>query len=1200
MIAVACAIVADPGNEAIRDRYAMYIQCKYAALLSHTVLPWLLPFTSQDEELCKASTFVLQACIHQDSSNSRIHLATPTQSQRDHHALAQVSRQDQVSASIDRLENLLRPQQMKSITSGAPSSSQSELSSSEVRELLESSGISPQEVLRMLDQEKLPVSDRVSHWLDTANAGELSGSGQAQTTQELTLLEQLQSIVGEREEAVCRGREGGKGDGGGDVQNSKKPTKVHFYHDLPITSKVGPGNEESSGTMNVFGYPVKLTAAQVEQALLHQSIPSTVQVALLPADHDPTQLQLQNLKAAYLAARANTSSAVAVGATGASNSFTNPKVKRKSVQMTKGLEHQEKGKGNTKAKEIAVQGAFKASEEYHQGQSITVGTTTRKGATVMTNMEDAPAIARKVPKSVLGTKTKVEVSCPTILLHCKANNQVKTSQSKERQKTHPPRQGRGSVADSDVEKERTLRKRLEIELQGEKARLMRLQQAYDQLSLAHGSKEEGSKMETSASEEVNEAGCCSKTAEAVAETRKEPVTAAPHGRAATLPARPTVTATQCSPSRDSSRKRAGETNAGRNREQRSTRSKRGRETSMSDRTSIDEELEEPTLTTSLTSKRNTRYAPGSNSIQPTKFSCQPVFSAAPAKVTQAIGNPARRSSQPARQQGNVPSKIPTLEQQCHTLPTEPSYTMVVGTIGRRPKQLAMSTDKEVPVPSTKASHSVRDSGGLNSHDTRCLACRPRLKCPLITSRNFIKLLKVDHYTCSQHRRLVNRLQKSSTLHLTSLVRPTFQRCKATKDGTPKRLTSQRGMVLCSHCDDSQQLHQHKGSTYACQLQQHHPVVTLDTSQSDTDLQDHSAYPFQLNTSTSDPDPQVQEQEQSYSSECSMEIEQPRSGRGEEISEDDYPPEAHDQLSESWSEVDPFSDHSGCSVDYSAHSLPSKVRKSSSAINQMGRAGGGSTTEYSCRSMDDLSTLMPVAASLPLQAHTSEKQLANSPSKALKSPMQGKATLGGPAQYKVPRDQSKVHQYNTQVKSNRQSQSSIQYTSKQCGASRPQVHSMQCSQVSAQKPAKKGSHIKARQEAEGRQSVSVSVANSGTKRSRAHPKHTNKYPKISATKGNELNPPTLNLKTKSVSHDRLPLATFSANEVYRKGEPVHHGRLTGGGGMGREERGGEPLSVFDYHTPVKAQSKYLPQPSVNQVSFQLLHVISNSSTAFLLF
>lgn len=39
----------------------------------------------------------------------------------------------------------------------------------------------------------------------------------------------------------------------------------------------------------------------------------------------------------------------------------------------------------------------------------------------------------------------------------------------------------------------------------------------------------------------------------------------------------------------------------------------------------------------------------------------------------------------------------------------------------------------------------------------CLGCQPRLKCPVITSRNFVKLLKADPFTCMHHRKIVRHL-----------------------------------------------------------------------------------------------------------------------------------------------------------------------------------------------------------------------------------------------------------------------------------------------------------------------------------------------------------------------------------------------------------------------------------------------------------
>ena len=62
-------------------------------------------------------------------------------------------------------------------------------------------------------------------------------------------------------------------------------------------------------------------------------------------------------------------------------------------------------------------------------------------------------------------------------------------------------------------------------------------------------------------------------------------------------------------------------------------------------------------------------------------------------------------------------------------------------------------------------HTVRDSGcsflsqqlPSSGCDHHCLGCKPRLKCTLITSRNFVKLLRVDRFTCAYHRRLASRL-----------------------------------------------------------------------------------------------------------------------------------------------------------------------------------------------------------------------------------------------------------------------------------------------------------------------------------------------------------------------------------------------------------------------------------------------------------
>ena len=56
-------------------------------------------------------------------------------------------------------------------------------------------------------------------------------------------------------------------------------------------------------------------------------------------------------------------------------------------------------------------------------------------------------------------------------------------------------------------------------------------------------------------------------------------------------------------------------------------------------------------------------------------------------------------------------------------------------------------------------------GDLRPHPpadhTHCLACRPRLKCPLVTSRTFLPILTSDPYTCPYHCRLATRLSSRS-------------------------------------------------------------------------------------------------------------------------------------------------------------------------------------------------------------------------------------------------------------------------------------------------------------------------------------------------------------------------------------------------------------------------------------------------------
>ena len=61
---------------------------------------------------------------------------------------------------------------------------------------------------------------------------------------------------------------------------------------------------------------------------------------------------------------------------------------------------------------------------------------------------------------------------------------------------------------------------------------------------------------------------------------------------------------------------------------------------------------------------------------------------------------------------------------------------------------------------------------------QCIGCKPRLKCTIINSRNFIKLIKIDRYTCSYHRRISFKLKKASL----PLARPPL--CDMSCEHTP--------------------------------------------------------------------------------------------------------------------------------------------------------------------------------------------------------------------------------------------------------------------------------------------------------------------------------------------------------------------------------------------------------------------------------
>ncbi len=788
------------------------------------MLPCTLSFP-QNEELCKAATFVLQSCMHQDPFSSQTPQPIPFQQQEDHRPIAQGHQEDHLSVSITRLDNLL--QQQKPTAPSSPSS-QSGASCSEARELLETSGIPLQELLQMLDQQKLPVSDRVSKWLDATNTVELTGMSQAPTAlpQELRQLQPfLQSQVGETAEATSDEMERIRG-----MSNFSRgkgrafeglPKNAHVSEELPTI--LGPGESGCIGG----GDPLQI-------------VHSNVHVALLPAD--PTQLQLQNLKAAYLAARANASPAV-----GLARNCTKQPVKSKRIQMPgPGLGEERSSKQLHPKKTGFQQQASKTASE--QKQSIEVTSVHEDICPA-----EAPAVIRKAHKSALGTKASINVSQPAVALWCKPSKQAKTVQSKD--SVNPAKsfqQRREDTAISELERERAQRKKLEMELHAEKTRFVQLEQAYHQLNLAQGSTSDerikGGEEQRASEEGIDEAGHCS-----AIPSPKQGLE-----RAQNLP-RPHALFPTDHPMEGGRKKGTDTEKANRSQEKRSTSTQLNKEELCGKRSTTAEQETRPTA--SLRSRQNIRYA-SDNSFHEEKSPNQCIVGIPGKEVCKS---PSHLPMRQTTHTGELAPHHPFPTQHC-----EPSYTDRVGNIGKQTEHLVPRVDRHSPTP---CSHSLAPTGTrINHSDMQCLGCRPRMKCPLITSRNFVRLLKADRYTCLQHRRLVNHLQQRSTLNSTALIRPTVRYWRTAKEAirTPQKVIRQGGTVPCSQ----QEL---RGNSCG-----RHPM-NLDTGMSGANVLESGTCLLKHGAAISDPDSHTQEQEWDDSSDDTLDAVQQRDP-GQEVGE----------------------------------------------------------------------------------------------------------------------------------------------------------------------------------------------------------------------------------------------------------------------------------------------------------------------------
>ena len=63
---------------------------------------------------------------------------------------------------------------------------------------------------------------------------------------------------------------------------------------------------------------------------------------------------------------------------------------------------------------------------------------------------------------------------------------------------------------------------------------------------------------------------------------------------------------------------------------------------------------------------------------------------------------------------------------------------------------------------TSQHHYLPHSKSEPNCEHHCLACKPRLKCSTVTSRNFIKMVRLDRFTCTYHKSLVQCLTTATS------------------------------------------------------------------------------------------------------------------------------------------------------------------------------------------------------------------------------------------------------------------------------------------------------------------------------------------------------------------------------------------------------------------------------------------------------
>ena len=170
-------------------------------------------------------------------------------------------------------------------------------------------------------------------------------------------------------------------------------------------------------------------------------------------------------------------------------------------------------------------------------------------------------------------------------------------------------------------------------------------------------------------------------------------------------------------------------------------------------------------------KTNIRYAESSSVFRAPKLPKLKTKATAPQKDSDVSKHTEERDKE------NI-----TVASQSHLRPIPPVSVSSM-TYSRVLETCTNSNSSDTPLHTTCSLASYTPS--MAGCDHKCLGCYPRLKCPLITSRNFLKMLRVDHFTCPYHKRLVNRLANQMDTIPSTLIRP-------------KLVRQQTGMSSSSH------------------------------------------------------------------------------------------------------------------------------------------------------------------------------------------------------------------------------------------------------------------------------------------------------------------------------------------------------------------------------------------------------------------